>query len=68
MAKHHVKITVPTHDLGKSDVIFEIKVDDAVLGNLKVSKGAIEWVPKHRAKEKTVKKNWQEFDKLMKKN
>jgi hypothetical protein len=67
MAQHKVKMTMPTLDIGKPDVNFEIKVDDSVLGNLKVSKGAIEWVPKHGAKNKTVKRTWSQFHDLMKK-
>ena len=67
MAEHSVRFTVPFRDLGRADVIFKVYADtgegEGLLGTLLVSHGAIEW-RSHR-KQKKVKKNWSDFDRLM---
>jgi hypothetical protein len=47
MAKHDVKFTLPERPLGKVDIDFMVEKDGDVLGKLKISHGAVEWIPKH---------------------
>jgi len=67
MAENTVTITkMPTTLIGKSDVIFEIKVDGGKLGNLRVSKGTLYWRPTN--KQSGYYLNWPDFARLMIKN
>ncbi|MDO5056449.1 MAG: hypothetical protein Q4E06_03845 [Lautropia sp.] len=47
MASHNVKFTIPQRDLGKADVVFEVKRDGEKFGDLKVSNGSVVWFPKN---------------------
>lgn len=64
MAKHDVRFEIPSATLGNSDVVFEIKRDEKLLGKLEVSKGAIVWVPSH-SKGAKFRLWWKDFDVLM---
>ncbi len=64
MAKHKVIFNVPERELGKADVEFKIKRDNAAFGTLKVSNGSIVWVPKD--KTYGYKMDWVKFDDMMK--
>jgi hypothetical protein len=64
MAKHNVQFDIPQRALGKADVKFVVKSDDAVLGTLMVSNGSLVWFP--RKATKGLKMGWQRFDELMK--
>ena len=62
--KHSVTFDIPTRDLGKADIHFQVKVDGKVLGKLEVSKGSVVWYPKdltygHKA-------TWSKLDEMMK--
>jgi len=47
MAEHSLAITkTPRLDVGKSDVIFEIRKGRKTFGHLKVSRGNVVWIPK----------------------
>ncbi len=61
-----VHVTLPERPLGRADVIFDVKQDNAVLGKLEISQGAIEWIRKGGGKRNTYKLNWADFDALMK--
>jgi hypothetical protein len=43
MAKHDLAVTLPKREIGKGDVIFEVRRDDKPFGTLKISKGTIRW-------------------------
>jgi hypothetical protein len=63
MAIHDVSFRVPTSDLGKADIEFDVFQDGRKFGTLKISKGSIVWFPRdttngHRA-------DWERFDQLM---
>ena len=64
MAKHNVSFSIPKRDLGKADVQFLVKSDNAVLGTLAVSNGSLVWFPKGTTYG--LKMTWSVFDKLMK--
>ena len=46
MAVNTVSLTkLPKLTIGKSDVIFQIKTDAGKVGNLRITKGSIYWIP-----------------------
>ncbi len=53
---------IPWLEIGKSDVIFQIKQDDEKLGSLRVSKGAIVWTPVNRKNSYWL--NWNDFGEI----
>jgi hypothetical protein len=66
MAKN-VSIQFPDLELGKVDLIFKVKEGGEVFGDLKVSKGGIEWRAKYKKSDggNTVKKSWVQLAKLL---
>lgn len=63
MAKHNVYFELPTRELGKVDAKFWIYADKQKLGEITISKGAIEYYP--ASKQKPIKLGWKRFDKIM---
>ena len=59
---HKVTIDLPTRELGRSDVHFVVKRNNAVLGKLEVSKGALVWYPKNTRIGHRIR--WPDFDEL----
>jgi len=51
--------------IGNSDIEFEIKDDNELLGTLKVSRGSVKWVEKGKKKEHEI--SWEQFSNYMKK-
>ena len=46
MPKHDVEMSIPTTKVVLSaDVVFDIRSDDEKLGELRISKGTIDWAP-----------------------
>ena len=43
---HTVEFSLPPRQLGRADVEFKVKKDGDAFGTLKVSKGAVVWVPR----------------------
>lgn len=43
--KHQVNFSIPTRDLGKADVEFNVAIDGNRLGTLRVSQGSVVWYP-----------------------
>jgi hypothetical protein len=62
MPRHHVTFSVPERKLGNSDIEFTVFSDDARLGVLKVSKGALVWHPANKKRECAL--SWDTFDRL----
>ena len=60
---HDVKFSMPERDLGRADVEFKISHNGSKVGTLKVSKGALVWVPKDHTFG--FKIGWKDFDELM---
>jgi hypothetical protein len=63
MAKHDVFFNIPQRSLGKADVEFLVKSDDAVLGTLAVSNGSVVWFPKGTTNG--FKLGWGKFNEVM---
>ena len=61
--KHGVQFTVPRRDLGKADVLFDVKINGEKLGTLGVSKGSLVWYPKNNSYGHKV--TWTVFDRFM---
>lgn len=66
MAKHEVHFEIPSRELGKSDIRFKVWQDDAMLGTLAISKGAVVWFPSGTTYGYKI--GWTKFDELMKAN
>jgi hypothetical protein len=64
MAVNTVSLTkLPKLTIGKSDVIFQIKTDAGKVGNLRISKGSIYWIPS--SGRYGYKLSWTDFNELM---
>lgn len=63
MAKHKVLVKLPAQEVVNSDVIFEIFGDESKLGELRISKGGLDYFPRDRKKSITI--TWEQFDKKM---
>jgi hypothetical protein len=64
MASHNVKFTLPERQLGKVDARFFIYEDGKKLGEITISRGAIEYYPTNA--QKPIKMSWPKFDRTMK--
>jgi len=60
---HEVYFTIPNRKLERSDVEFDVYMDEDKLGTLKVSKGTIVWFPANTIYGHRL--GWAGFDKLM---
>jgi len=65
MAKHDVYFQVPSAEIKNKDVVIKIWRDGAVHGDVKISRGGIEWRPKGKSKN-SIHIGWARFDDLMK--
>jgi hypothetical protein len=63
---YNVKFTVPSRDLGRADIKFDVNSRDGKLGTAKISKGALVWVPKDHSYG--YKLAWVDFAALMTEN
>ena len=64
MPKHDVEMSIPTTKVVLSaDVVFEIRSDDDKLGELRISKGTIDWAPSNS--KIPTQLTWEQFDHLM---
>ena len=64
MPIHDVEMSIPTTKVVlHADVVFEVRSDGEKLGELRISKGTIDWAP---ANTRTpVQLTWEQFDRLM---
>ena len=65
MPVHNVYLSLPSREIGLSDVIVEIFEDQEKFGTITISKGAIEWYPANA--KKPYKMEWEQFDRMIKK-
>ena len=63
VAQHEIEVEVPAKVVLHKDVRFTIKSDGAKLGELRISKGSIDWRPGN--KQKVIRMAWERFDRLM---
>ncbi|GEM_PF-1188233 len=67
MASHQVIITgIPRLLVGANDIVFEVKENDAKLGELKVSQGNLFWLPSGSRRGIGRVLKWSQFAKLAK--
>lgn len=59
MPKHHIEISLPTKPLKNVDATISAWSDGEKLGELRISKGGVDWKPAHK---RTVKSfSWEEL-------
>ena len=64
LAKHDVDMSIPTTKVVLSaDVVFEVRSDDEKLGELRISRGTIDWAPSNA--KSPIQLTWEQFDRLM---
>lgn len=63
MPRHNVFFELPSRELGKVDARFSIYQNGEKLGEITISKGAIEYYPAN--KQKPIKLYWSQFHRLM---
>jgi hypothetical protein len=63
MPAHKLEISVPPKAILNSDVVITVMADDAKLGELRISRGSLDWVPaRHQGAYRLA---WERFDLLM---
>jgi hypothetical protein len=63
MARHKVYFELPQRELGKVDARFSIYQNEEKLGEITISKGAVEYTPAN--KQKPIKLFWSQFHRLL---
>ncbi|HEY7703872.1 MAG TPA: hypothetical protein VID03_03490 [Acidimicrobiia bacterium] len=63
MPRHDVEIELPAKVVLHKDVLFTVKSDGVMLGELRVSKGSIDWRPAN--KQTPIQLDWERFDAVM---
>jgi hypothetical protein len=64
MSKHTVAFELPKREMGKVDADFFIQKDGATLGQIRISKGGMDYYPANR--KKAIKITWTQLDKMIK--
>jgi len=64
MADHQIKFTLPTIELGPSDLVFEVFIDNRKDGELRISEGGLDWWPRG-AKTNVRTKSWEQLREFM---
>jgi hypothetical protein len=65
MAVHKVKLnTTDNIDVGNTDFCFAVFMDGSKLGTLKISRGAVDWLPTGRSTSHYAL-SWEELNDLM---
>jgi hypothetical protein len=63
MPVHDLQIELPRKVILNSDVVIEVRSESLKLGDLRISRGSLDWVPaKHQA---AFRLSWERFDELM---
>ena len=63
MAVHRVELALPSTDIQNADVVVNVWSDDELLGELRISRGTIDWRPGHHQAIFTME--WERFDDMM---
>ena len=61
---HKVTFEVPPRPVGIKDVVFKVHIDGAKFGELRVSQGAVVWIPAEKSKGRRL--SWRKLDTLAK--
>jgi hypothetical protein len=68
MSEHWAEFSVPARPLGKSDIVFRVWEDDELFGTLKISYGALDWIPGRSPRSMPFRLSWEKFDQLAREN
>jgi hypothetical protein len=64
MPSHDVEVKLPAGTaILSADATISVFADEELLGTLKVSRGSIDWRPRHGKKVRRL--SWEQFDRLM---
>lgn len=63
MAEHSIEIDLPPNVVLNRDVVFKVKSGNRKLGELRLSRGTIDWVPGNH--QTAFRLKWERFDELM---
>src|SRR3954453_18267181 len=66
MAVHRVELALPPTDIQTADVVVNVWSDDELLGELRISRGTIDWRPGHH--QAIFSMDWERFDEVMRDN
>jgi hypothetical protein len=56
---HKIEMSQPDKQVLHSDITFDIYSDGEKLGSLKISKGSVDWTPRHKQRPRQIK--WERF-------
>ena len=60
---YKIECKLPARNVGKSPTVFQVMQDGKKLGELRIRKGTVEWVKRHKASENRYSFTWDEFSK-----
>lgn len=63
MAVHRVELSLPATDIENADVTVHVWSDEELLGELRISRGTIDWRPGRR--QYIWAMEWERFDEMM---
>ena len=63
---YEATIRVPDRPVGNKDIVFKVRKNGEILGRLKISKGAVVWLPGN--KSKGYRMSWSAFARLAEEN
>lgn len=59
---HNVSFEIPSRPVGFKDLVFKVRRNGAKFGELRISQGAIVWIPAETSKGRRL--SWQQIDDL----
>lgn len=59
---HHVTFEVPTRPVGFKDLVFKVRRNGSKFGELRVSQGAVVWIPAVKSKGRRL--SWRQINNL----
>ncbi len=60
MPEHRVVVTAPPRELGSVDAVYEVFADGEKFGELRISRGGVDWWPRD-AKKRGELLTWEQF-------
>ncbi len=67
MPEHRISVRLSRAvDVQSADLVVEVDSDDTKLGELRISRGTIDWVPRNHAH--AYRLEWERFDEVMREN
>ena len=64
MAKHRIQAAIPKIEITNTDIEVKVWRDETLLGELKTSKGSVDWRPAYSQYHYSM--DWAKFDNMMK--